>query len=88
MEHTKQNKPVAESARDSRRERMAVARLTGDTVTEIAKNEGVSRGWASAELNARETQAIIARLVDASSDRVAGTFDKALARIHEALAGC
>lgn len=77
--------PPKDRSRTARRTRIAAQSVAGESVTEIAKAEGLSRVWTSKELAAPETQAIVARLVDASSFRMAVMFDQALTAISDAL---
>ncbi len=65
---------------------MAAARAAGKTVTEIAREEGISRQWASRTANSDEAQQLIARLVDQRAELLDGMFDRALAAVEECLA--
>ena len=64
---------------------MAAAVVAGNTVTEIAQEEGVSRQHASQEVHAPETQHYILHLMEQHYAHVEKCFARALTCIEEAL---
>jgi hypothetical protein len=72
-------KKRATKATAARQARVAAARVAGKTVTQIAKDEGVSRATASKEANAPEVQLLITSLVEAERIKIRDLFVKGLA---------
>ena len=71
--------------RESRRQTLAAGILQGQTVTELAKRERVSRTYASREANAPETRLLMAELLGQHRRKVSRLVGKALIRIDHAL---
>jgi hypothetical protein len=76
---------AAKVLKTQRRTRMAVKRAAGVPVTQIARQEGISRQWASAELSNPESQAIIAAMVDQHRERAQNLVPRLFAAIEDAL---
>lgn len=65
---------------------MAAAAATGRTRAAIARDEGISRAWASHELNTADCRQMIIGLVNSQSVRIERLFGLSLTVIEEALA--
>jgi hypothetical protein len=78
-------KRKAISAADARRLQIAASVVAGRSITETAKEPGISREWASLQANAPATQQIIVSLIGEQLEHVHQLFDEALKAIQRAL---
>lgn len=69
-----------------RRQRLAAAVIAGKPISEAARDEGVSRTWASREANSTETKIIIASMLDLHRPEVEKLLRQALKAIRGAFA--
>ena len=69
----------------ARRNRVAEGLAAGDSITDIAKREGLSRQWLSEIANCPEVRQRIAQLVDSQAERVEASFTRALDVIDAAM---
>lgn len=75
---------AATSARKKRRQKIAAGVIAGKAIAAVARDEGVSRSWASREANCTETKVIIASMLDRHVDKLEVLVGKALVAIHDA----
>ena len=78
-------KTGASVRRESRRQKLAAGVLQGKTVTELARREGLSRTYASREVNSPDTRLLMAELLAGHRKLVAKLVGKALTRIGQAM---
>ena len=71
------------STATARRVQLAASLAAGHSVTDTARQLGISREWASKLAKAPETQQIIAMLVSAHLERFEQLFDEALTVIKK-----
>jgi len=71
--------------RASRRQKLAAGVLSGQTVTELARSQKVSRTYASREVNSAETRLLMAELLAKHREQIGQLVAKSLNRIDQAL---
>jgi len=79
------SKDVRSVARARRRAVIAAAAVAGKPLAAVAREEGISRTWASQEAHAPETELLIAHLLDIHQERVARLVGQALDVIEAGL---
>src|SRR5215831_15527881 len=77
--------PARGEIRNRRREEIAASAIQGKPVTQIAREVGVSREWASKELHNPETQGLIRSWMEPHRAAIRRMIPKALAVIDESL---
>lgn len=83
MKPTSKGRPKGKSGakgatRQARRQKLAAAVIAGKPIADVAKEEGVSRSWASRETNAPATRVLIDKLLDSHQERIAGLIPRCL----------
>lgn len=76
-------KKKAPARKQARRTRVARAIVEGKSVSQIARDERVSRATASADANSTEVQLLITSLVEAERGMIRTLFQKGLAAVED-----
>lgn len=77
-------KPGAKTAtRQVRRQKLAAAVIAGKPIAEAARETGVSRSWASREINAPQTRALIDQMVDKHAAEIEELVVQGIATIRD-----
>jgi hypothetical protein len=74
-------KPAGKTA--VRRTRIAAGLVKGKTIGKIAKEEGISRGYASREANSPAVALMISTLIDERSERLGQLLDRTISVIEQ-----
>jgi hypothetical protein len=80
----KKGKTPKEAKRQIRRQKIAAKVVAGKPIAEIAREEGISRTWASQEANAPGTRVLIADMIDRHRDEMAELGGLAIKAVREA----
>lgn len=75
----------SKTAKKGLSQRVAAGVVAGKKVTQIARDEKISRATASRVANSPETQIVITALVEQHRDRIGAIFAKSLGVVDEAL---
>lgn len=79
------NQPGAASgARSQRRQKIAAGVIAGKPIAAVAREQGISRTWASREANSSETKVVIASMLDRHSVKVEALVALALHAVKKA----
>jgi hypothetical protein len=73
------------ASRTARRQKLAARVVTGQPISEIAKQTGVSRSWASREANSPATRILIDRILDTHASDVEELIELGLLAIRDCI---